>query len=179
MKDNPRDPRKYTFIIQDKIIMLITILMLCCYTAIEIYNRPSPLTKEQVYNAVAEKAGSENIVRISLSQGDMAGDIGFFFIEISPDGYMVVPNDARLPMDYWKTRFDDIGKWMGKDRKNPGHITFLDFFLDINISGGPHGFFTTRGKYPNICNTWILLKEDWRTNQIFWEHYNPNTAILN
>ncbi|MDR3321324.1 MAG: hypothetical protein LBS93_02660 [Synergistaceae bacterium] len=169
MKDNPRDPRKYTFIIQDKAIILIIILILCCYTAIEIHNRPNPLTKGQVYNAVAEKAGSENIMRISLSQGDMAGDIGFFFIEISPDGYMVVPNDARLPMDYWKPL--STGKWMSRDRKNPEHVTFLDFFFDINMLGWPSRHYSSHGKYPSICNTWKLLKEDWSANQIFWEHY--------
>jgi hypothetical protein len=80
-----------------------------------------PLTKSQVCKAVTELLRYERTVkRLSLMRDGKAGDLGYFFVELYPKGFMIIIADARFP----PVRDDSF---LRKDKTYAFHEYFLDF----------------------------------------------------
>jgi hypothetical protein len=115
-----------------------------------------PLSKKQVELAVLENFG-KSIRRISFLKGGGAGDIGYFFVELEPNGYVVVNGDARL-LPFIESNYKE-------------KLNFSDYFL------------RRTSKYPfsqmSVQTTFPLQWESFKNcifrrkniHQIFWGKY--------
>ncbi|MDR1915159.1 MAG: hypothetical protein LBQ58_01120 [Synergistaceae bacterium] len=159
-------------ILRHLIWFIIALLIMPFIIAALFVDFSEPLNHDMVLSAVSDVVGYENIVKISLRKGGMAGSIGFYFIELSGDANMLVADDARFPLDYL-ANYRRWGKWID-NREEPGHVTFLDFFLSLTLP-----YPNSRSRYPKIDNTLslslvsfknlILRRKD--EEQLFWSQY--------
>jgi hypothetical protein len=154
------------------IIVIIAILII-------LLRNSHGLTREQVFRAAADIYGSENIRSVTLSQGGMAGDLGFYFVQLKSGGFIYVPNNTcfRLISD---TSFrlstadqNKHGKWTEKilplEQKE---VTLLDFFLYYNVMWMRPGLYNSVWKYPKVSWWHLFFAIVGSYNNVkFWQQY--------
>jgi hypothetical protein len=138
-------------------IILITIIVNVVYS-LDLYQQ---LSKNLIAKAVRERYKCD-IIRISLVKGDMAGDIGFYFVELETGQYSIIPDDARLYPWYLEGR-----SWKMDNPRTK--ITFLDYFFEFQATEKYPCFQKTiKLQFNSLIDIFLKRKNE---NQIIWEKY--------
>jgi ABC-type glycerol-3-phosphate transport system permease component len=140
------------------IFAIIAILIILVPRVIMLSSRNSHLlTREQVFHIVRDSVGYKEIRSITLTKGGMAGDKGFYFVQLKSGGFIYVPNNDRFRLNY-DTDFrlssadpEKHGKWTEKflplEQKE---VTLLDFFLYYNVNWMRRGLYNRTWGYPKV-----------------------------
>ena len=87
-------------VVLDLFVLLILMIPFIYNYITSVPDLREPLNKDQIYMAVNDHLASFNqdrrVKRISLRQGGLAGDLGYYFVELEPFGYLITINDARF-----------------------------------------------------------------------------------
>jgi hypothetical protein len=128
-------------------------------TFIALPNFAAPLDAQQVRfgisNYLASEMPDKSIRKIVEQRGGYAGDIGFFFVQLEPNGALIVPADMRFGVQKLNLK-------EGEDNH------FLTFYKK-NMRGRTIHYFkyttSSKMKIEGLRN-WFLRRKN--TNQQFW-----------
>jgi hypothetical protein len=144
-------------------------LLLFLFCAIKYMDFREPLAKDQVRRAVSDyvKPDGREIRRISFYKDEDAGDLGYYFVELKPAGYIIVIDDARFfisedtPIDFPQTFYDSESRLM-----------FFEFIITRTSLRGdpfrPNYRSTLTMKFESLVNKMLFRKTP---QEIFWESY--------
>jgi hypothetical protein len=146
--------------IPNKILLVVFFIIAFATLAIGMTMRyadfSEPLTKKQVELAVLDNFG-RSIKRISFLKGGGAGDIGYFFVELEPSGYVIVNGDSRLP-PFIESSYKE-------------KLNFSDYFLQRTIRYPTRQLSVETGyslQWESLKSRILRRKNE---RQIFWEKY--------
>jgi hypothetical protein len=137
-------------------VFIILFAMLTVGTAMHFMDFSEPITKKQVELAVLDNFGRPR--RISFLKGGGAGDIGYFFVELEPSGYVIVNGDSRLPPfieSSYKERLNFSEYFLQKTTRYP--------FLQLSVK-------TSNSLRWESLKNYILRRKN--EHQIFWGKYS-------
>jgi hypothetical protein len=130
--------------------------MFFCYIIIYIPDFTDKLDKSHIEKGItnwslSEKQG-ERIHMIIERKGDDAGEIGYFYVQMQSGDALIIPADARLPLN-----------------KSVGDKNYLDYYTYASFRG-------LLPKYDNTLSLRIMSLKDWilnrkNDNQRWWDRY--------
>ena len=131
-----------------------------------------PLTEGQVKQAVEEYYFDTHTVRrISLYQGKPAGQLGYFFVELNPKGYIIIVNDARFPLDHvFSLKQSKNFRYYDLESEN----NFVQFMVD-RPQRPPQKLLWPRFNSSIKLDIISLINKIFRVKthtEIFWEKFN-------
>jgi hypothetical protein len=128
-----------------------------CYIIIYIPDFTDPLEKSHIEKgltnwSLSERQG-EPIHMIIERRGDDAGEIGYFYVQMQSGYTLIVPADARLPLN----------------DKSTGGKNYLDYYTYASFRGSLPKYDNTLSLRITSLKDWILNRKN--ANQRWWAYY--------
>jgi hypothetical protein len=157
-----------------KVALIVLILCLGIIKIFMLFPLDEPLTKAEVSRAVKNLYPNDNIKRITLCKGGLAGNIGFFFVELKSGAFLITPNDKRATPWIITDNFRNIQRMTAytygtKILLGP-KFSLLDYYRHYHRD---------KRRYPSINNTFMLqliglmrfLFNIKSKNHVYWDQY--------
>jgi hypothetical protein len=153
---------------------ILLVFMISIFFTVGIYKLDfdEHLTKEQVQKAVEERFSNQHVIRrISFRKGGLAGDVGFYFVEFDSNNYIIIVDDARLPIT-WSLGSLSRPEYFMEGRPLSNILTFIEYY-DHHFNRGAYMGGYRKNKtwslqYESLLNFLLGKKNE---NQLFWERY--------